>query len=166
MPEEELAADLYDLTQEVMESHFMPAYEISNHAIEGQESIHNLAYWQYQDYLGLGPGAHSRVTYQQNKLALMMYHKPEKWLATSPNSLQQSYQLSNKEIEIEKIMMGLRMAKGICAKSLPQMKEFYKKISELEELNLVTFNEDYLAVTPKGRKILNYVINQVIEKII
>jgi oxygen-independent coproporphyrinogen-3 oxidase len=62
MPEEGLAADMYQMTQSIMEAHGLPAYEISNHAKPGEESRHNLAYWRGDDYIGIGPGAHGRYS--------------------------------------------------------------------------------------------------------
>ena len=74
IPEEGLAADFYETTQEICEAHNLPAYEVSNHASAGQESRHNLSYWRYQDYLGIGPGAHGRI----NGHASVMLKSPEK----------------------------------------------------------------------------------------
>ncbi len=74
--EENLGADLFDLTQTMMEKAGMPAYEISNHAKPGEESRHNLVYWQGDDYIGIGPGAHSRL----NNFAIHQIYKPDLWL--------------------------------------------------------------------------------------
>ncbi|MDX1736711.1 MAG: radical SAM family heme chaperone HemW, partial [Alphaproteobacteria bacterium] len=100
MPDENLAASFYEITQSIMIDAGLPAYEVSNHARLGQESQHNLVYWRYQDYAGIGPGAHGRV-YMRNgpqgagKYATFRERLPEKWLqsvqqnghATRENSL-------------------------------------------------------------------------------
>ena len=80
VPDGELAAELYALTQEITEAHGLPAYEISNHAAPGAESRHNLTYWRYQDYVGVGPGAHGRITVDGVKRATMSERHPENWL--------------------------------------------------------------------------------------
>ena len=80
VPDGELAAELYTLTQEVTEAHGLPAYEISNHAAPGAESRHNLTYWRYQDYVGVGPGAHGRITVDGVKRATASERHPENWL--------------------------------------------------------------------------------------
>src|SRR5438094_494652 len=81
LPEEEDSAELFETTQERLEARGLPAYEISNHARPGAECRHNLAYWRYQDYVGVGPGAHGRLTRVGAKFATRQYRLPEKWLA-------------------------------------------------------------------------------------
>ncbi|MFO1033597.1 MAG: radical SAM protein [Hyphomicrobiales bacterium] len=79
LPEDDLAADLYDLTQELTEQAGLPAYEVSNHARPGDESRHNLLYWRYGEYAGAGPGAHSRLIDGGNRVALITEKHPETW---------------------------------------------------------------------------------------
>ena len=79
VPDGELSAELYEATQELMNAHDMPAYEISNHAIRGAESRHNLTYWRYHDYVGVGPGAHGRISQDGTKLATACELNPENW---------------------------------------------------------------------------------------
>ena len=69
VPDGELSAQLYEITQSVMNAHGMPAYEISNHSVEGAQSRHNLTYWRYHDYVGVGPGAHGRLGIDGGKIA-------------------------------------------------------------------------------------------------
>jgi len=80
IPEQELAADFYVLTQEVLEAAGLVSYEVSNHAVVGQESRHNLMYWHYGDYIGIGPGAHGRVTSGGEKYATRAHAAPQIWL--------------------------------------------------------------------------------------
>ena len=81
VPDSDAAADLYALTQEITEEAGLPAYEVSNHAAAGAESRHNVTYWRYRDYVGVGPGAHGRITTNGVKLATATERHPETWLA-------------------------------------------------------------------------------------
>src|SRR5205814_8395682 len=81
--DEDTAAALYEMTQERLAAAGLPAYEISNHARPGAECRHNLAYWRYQDYVGIGPGAHGRLTRNGTKVATRQYRLPEKWLVAA-----------------------------------------------------------------------------------
>jgi oxygen-independent coproporphyrinogen-3 oxidase len=116
MPDNDLAAEFYVRTQDIMEAHGLPAYEISNHAKAGFESKHNLTYWNYGDYLGIGAGAHSRITRGQNKHAMMMWHEPTAWLKSvqeKQNAIQTDTILTPEEVMEELVMMGLRIKTGI-----------------------------------------------------
>ena len=80
MPDEDLARDLYDLTQTICSDAGLPAYEISNHARPGAECRHNLVYWRGHDYAGVGPGAHGRLTIDGRRVATATEKRPEAWL--------------------------------------------------------------------------------------
>jgi oxygen-independent coproporphyrinogen-3 oxidase len=80
-PEEPLAAGLYETTQEILQAAGRPAYEVSNHARPGGQCRHNLTYWRYEDYVGVGPGAHGRLTLAGGKWATRQHRAPEAWLA-------------------------------------------------------------------------------------
>ena len=106
------AADLFTLTRELTTKAGLPAYEISNHARPGEESRHNLTYWRYQDYCGIGPGAHGR----RGGLATTRHRKPENWLAavdSSGRGIVGERVLSASEQASEALLMGLRLAEGI-----------------------------------------------------
>ena len=106
------AAELFTLTRAMTAEAGLPAYEISNHARPGEESRHNLTYWRYQDYCGIGPGAHGR----RGGLATQRHRKPENWLdAVSRNGhgTQEERPLSVSEQASEALLMGLRLAEGI-----------------------------------------------------
>jgi len=109
---DDAAADLFTLTRELTNSAGLPAYEISNHARSGEESRHNLAYWRYQDYVGVGPGAHGR----RQGMATARHRKPENWLegiAVTGNGLVEEHPLGREEQASEALLMGLRLAEGI-----------------------------------------------------
>jgi putative oxygen-independent coproporphyrinogen III oxidase len=106
------AADLFDLTRVLAANHGLPAYEISNHARPGQESRHNLTYWRYQDYCGIGPGAHGR----RGGLATVRHKKPENWLASVArrgHGLAEARPLGMREMAAEALLMGLRLGEGL-----------------------------------------------------
>ncbi len=106
------AADLFTMTREMTSAAGLPAYEISNHAAPGQESRHNLTYWRYQDYCGIGPGAHGR----RNGMATIRHKKPENWLTAMEHQghgLSEERPLGISEQASEALMMGLRLAEGV-----------------------------------------------------
>jgi putative oxygen-independent coproporphyrinogen III oxidase len=116
MPDPERAAAFYALTQEVTEAHGLPAYEISNHAVPGAESRHNLTYWRYRDYVGAGPGAHGRLTVDDVKHATVCEPHPERWLERVEalgHGLIVDQTLSLEESADEMLLMGLRLREGI-----------------------------------------------------
>lgn len=109
---EDACADLFALTREQTAAAGLPAYEISNHARPGDESRHNLAYWRYQDYVGIGPGAHGR----RGGMATVRHRKPENWLAANAangHGLAEERPLTLGEQASEALLMGLRLAEGI-----------------------------------------------------
>jgi oxygen-independent coproporphyrinogen-3 oxidase len=116
MPEPELAADFYALTQEVGAAHGLPAYEISNHAGPGAESRHNMTYWRYADYVGVGPGAHGRLTVEGVRRAMATERHPETWLErveAGGHGLVTDDALTSEEAADEMLLMGLRLNEGI-----------------------------------------------------
>jgi putative oxygen-independent coproporphyrinogen III oxidase len=116
LPEEELAGDLFEATQEALAKAGLAASEISNHARPGGECRHNLTYWRYGDYVGIGPGAHGRITLGSDKLATRRRRAPETWLAAverQGHGLEEQIALSAAERAEEMLMMGLRLAEGV-----------------------------------------------------
>ena len=116
---EDPAADLFDLTRAITAAHGLPAYEVSNHARPGEESRHNLAYWRYNDYCGIGPGAHGRRV----GVATVRHKKPENWLAAvaaQGQGMVEARALSAREQAAEALMMGLRLREGVDLAALAQ----------------------------------------------
>ncbi|HKW54403.1 MAG TPA: radical SAM family heme chaperone HemW [Stellaceae bacterium] len=116
LPEDELASDLFEATQDGLAASGLAAYEISNHARPGGECRHNLTYWRYGDYVGIGPGAHGRLTLGPDKLATRRHRAPETWLAAverQGHGLQEAIRLTPAERAEEMLMMGLRLAEGV-----------------------------------------------------
>lgn len=116
VPDGEQSAVLYEATQEITERENMPAYEVSNHARPGAESRHNLTYWRYGDYVGIGPGAHGRLTTGGAKIATATERKPEAWLerveAEGHGMIDQ--ELLEREAQADELLlMGLRLKEGV-----------------------------------------------------
>jgi len=165
---ETVGAELYETTQEIMNKANLPAYEISNHAKKGEESLHNLIYWTGGDYLGIGPGAHGRITHNLQTDMMHNYRDPEKWLGlTIANKFggQKREALSGEQRRDELILMGLRLINGI---SLRQFKlltgQPLKKMLDENKVKVLT-NQGYLSTncdvfkaTSSGRQRLNAII--------
>jgi oxygen-independent coproporphyrinogen-3 oxidase len=116
LPEESLQAELFEWTMARLERAGLAAYEISNHARAGDESRHNLTYWRYGDYIGVGPGAHGRLTSDGRKLATRRHRAPEAWLdlvERRGHALRQCDEVDAPSRLSEMVMMGLRLAEGI-----------------------------------------------------
>jgi len=116
LPDEDLARDFYDLTQAICAEAGLPAYEISNHARPGGECRHNLVYWRGHDYVGVGPGAHGRLTLGGRRFATETEKRPESWLMrveATGSGLIADEKLSASETADEYLLMGLRLAEGI-----------------------------------------------------
>ncbi len=116
LPDMDLAADLWEATRETLEAAGMPAYETSNHARPGAESRHNLVYWRYGEYVGVGAGAHGRIVEAGERRATATEKNPEKWLRlveAHGNALDTDEMLTREEQGDEYLLMGLRLTEGI-----------------------------------------------------
>lgn len=164
LPDEDLGADLYELTQELCETAGMPAYEVSNHARPGAESRHNLIYWQAGDYAGIGPGAHGRLTLGGRRTATDTPLPPMSWLERVER--QGTGELSRSTVApadqgAEYLMMGLRLAQGLSLRRYERIANSQidgSKIKELSDLGLIETEADHLRATAAGRAVLNAVI--------
>lgn len=115
LPTADTSADMYERTQEISEARGFSAYEISNHAVKGAESRHNLVYWRYGDYVGVGPGAHGRLTVNGERQATESCRLPEDWLLTvekQGTAIQTSEIISAADQAAEYLMMSLRLTEG------------------------------------------------------
>ena len=116
VPEGDAALALYEITQELTEAAGLPAYEISNHAAPGEESQHNLLYWRYGEYAGIGPGAHGRIIIDGARHATVAERNPEDWAAfveQQGHGFTQVTPLTRAEEADEMLLMGLRLAEGL-----------------------------------------------------
>jgi putative oxygen-independent coproporphyrinogen III oxidase len=150
MPKADDARILYDVTREICEKHGLPAYEISNHARPGAECRHNLVYWRYGEYAGVGPGAHARLATPTGRFAMSTELDPETWLAQVErvgHGVVEVERLSAEAEGDEFLLMGLRLTEGIDPARFAQLagrRLDGARIAELKAENLVE-------VTPEGR---------------
>jgi len=167
IPDDDLAIALYDITQELTEAAGLNNYEISNHAGKDAQSLHNLTYWRYHDYAGIGPGAHSRLTIGNKKTALHHHPDPKKWLAevaANGHGIAAQEELSSVEQGQEFLLMGLRLQEGIdliryaAIAKKPLDKEAVSFLAEEGFIEL--FDTHRLRATPKGRRVLNSIIER------
>jgi putative oxygen-independent coproporphyrinogen III oxidase len=172
LPSNDASANMYEWTNDYLKQKSYVGYEISNYAKLDQECLHNLAYWNYNEYLGIGPGAHSRLHDKTNVNALMMTHKPEKWLSSvreNGHGTQTNNALSQQEIIEEIVMMGTRLRGGM---SLSHFQKITGKIFDdvlqqksflhYEKCGLVFKNNTHFGLTEKGLLLHNYLIPRLI----
>lgn len=166
LPDEELAADMYLRTQEICEAAGLPAYEVSNHAREGAESRHNLIYWRYGDYAGIGPGAHGRLTLGGSRQATETPKAPALWLQSveqrgSGELPREALPLEDQAVEF--LLFGLRLSEGIDPeryRALSGTDLPAEKLADLGELGLVETVDGRIRATREGRAVLNGVIRE------
>ena len=162
------AADLFTLTRDLTAAAGLPAYEISNHARPGEESRHNLTYWRYQDYAGIGPGAHGR----RGGFATQRHRKPENWLAAierNGHGVQGERALSVTEQASEALLMGLRLTEGIDLAAMSarfgvdqQALVDRREVDRLAQLGLVARNGTRLIVTDAGMPLLDAILGELV----
>jgi oxygen-independent coproporphyrinogen-3 oxidase len=184
MPDEETGAVLFEATQELLDRAGLPAYEISNHARPGQECRHNLTYWRYGDYLGIGPGAHGRVTLTGRgggpggvrddapgeKFATRQHRAPEAWLEAVERHghATRARDGITKESRLEELlMMGLRLTEGVGRAAFRRetgraVEELLnpEKLAMLIEGGFLELDEAGLRATAEGRLRLNAVLGR------
>lgn len=170
LPDENLGADMFEATQSACESAGRPAYEVSNHAKPGMESRHNTIYWRCGDYIGVGPGAHGRLTdAHDQRVSTVCVSQPSTWLETirygsSPEAERES--LDKRAQGTELLVMGLRMTQGVRIseyKSLVGADLPRKRVERLLDLGAIKIMDDTLQTTFAGRLVLNEVIRQLID---
>jgi putative oxygen-independent coproporphyrinogen III oxidase len=171
--DEDRASEQYEFTQEHMTNAGLPAYEVSNHAIRGAECQHNMIYWRYQDYVGIGPGAHGRFNSGGQKIAARQHRAPSVWVknvtdkghATADRDiLDEAHMLS------EFAMMGLRLSEGIDMNLMQQrwpttFAEVLtsEKLNWLQEIGCLTIDQQRLKVTDFGRQRLDSVLGSLLS---
>ncbi|WP_421991384.1 radical SAM family heme chaperone HemW [Qipengyuania sp.] len=163
------AADLFALTRQMTAVAGLPAYEISNHARPGQESRHNLTYWRYHDYSGIGPGAHGR----RRDVATVRHRKPENFLSAvkaQGHGIGEARRLDRGEQASEALLMGLRLAEGIDLAALarrfdgtPSALVDEAKLALYRDLGLVWMDRERIGVTPQGMPLLDALLGEVVR---
>jgi oxygen-independent coproporphyrinogen-3 oxidase len=162
------SAGLYELTQELTAAAGLPAYEISNHARLGEESRHNLAYWRYQPYLGVGPGAHGR----RCGSATQRHKKPENWLAAlarNGHGIVEETAVAPADRGVEALLMGLRLKEGVDLRRIEQLSARPADavvdkgaVAKLQSQGLMRWVGDRLYVTPAGMLLLDAILPEIV----
>lgn len=166
IPSDDLAADLYDVTERVTRDAGLPNYEISNYAVPGAESRHNLTYWRYGDYVGIGPGAHGRFTGDDGfKHVTITERMPEQWLdktRQTGHAIIEREKLDRHQQGDELLLMGLRLVEGL---DVPRFEELSGRMLDQETLNNLAMDgliepvsNTRLRATQSGRMVLNSVV--------
>ncbi|MBO6827235.1 MAG: radical SAM family heme chaperone HemW, partial [Sneathiella sp.] len=174
LPKDEIAEEMYEVTQDICALAGLPSYEISNHAKAGAECWHNLTYWRYGAYLGVGPGAHGRLPHSLGRIATEQIKKPEKWLA----AVQQHGHGTQIETEVfdeteraeELLLMGLRLREGVWFSNFEALvgRPFDTIVPEenlcrLVEAGFLLKEKDRLLATENGRFVLNSVLGHLLS---
>ncbi|MEM9047693.1 MAG: radical SAM family heme chaperone HemW [Pseudomonadota bacterium] len=169
LPDIDGSADLYEATQTLCKDAGMPAYEVSNHALPGQESRHNLVYWNQGDWVGIGPGAHGRLTVGGTRRATETWHAPEVWLAAvarDGHGQQRDTAIAPEAQFSEALLMGLRLSSGI---DLARYRMGGGDWLDSENLECLV-SEDFLwqcgariGTTEAGRPVLNHLVAQLLR---
>ncbi|WP_126172798.1 radical SAM family heme chaperone HemW [Altericroceibacterium xinjiangense] len=168
--EDDPAGEMYELTQELTRAAGISAYEISNHARPGQESRHNLTYWRYRDYCGIGPGAHGR----RRGAATVRHKKPENWLeavAQGGNGIREERTLGQAEQASEALLMGLRLAEGVDLAEVSRRFDFARddlidagRLGLYQSLGLAWSDTDRIGITPKGFPLLDALLGELVPE--
>ena len=162
VPDEDAAADLYEATQNLCAGAGLPAYEVSNHAAPPHRCRHNQAIWQGGDYLGIGPGAHGRMTINGTKHASLAVRQPQDWLAACRENGHgwQLRALTAAAAAEEAVMLGLRLVGGRSRAALEAQGVMLDsaRVTALQQDDLLSAQKDVLQTTEKGRLLLDYII--------
>jgi oxygen-independent coproporphyrinogen-3 oxidase len=151
-------ATLYELTAAMTAEAGLPAYEISNHARPGEESRHNLTYWRYDSYLGVGPGAHGR----RGGMATQRHKKPENWLkalARNGHGMSEEMPLTARDSGLERLLMGLRLREGIAFAPVADVVDA-AGLARMKAQGLVTLEAGRMRVEPAGMLLLDAVLGE------
>ncbi len=166
LPDDVVSAEMYDQTQAICRDAGIPAYEVSNHARPGARSRHNLIYWRGGEFLGIGPGAHGRLSVKGVRHATEAIRDPATWLAQAIDSSGETVRqpLPPAEVATEYLMMSLRLTEGTDLRRLADLGFVLdnRKIDELIELGMVTVTNSHLIATQRGRLVLNAVLRSLL----
>jgi oxygen-independent coproporphyrinogen-3 oxidase len=165
MPDEDVSRALWDVTQDVTSAAGLPAYEISNHARPGAESRHNLVYWRYGEYAGIGPGAHGRLVTNEGRIAQATEKYPENWrdlVERDGHAVIETEVLTPEAQGDEFLLMGLRLKEGIDParfESLSGAKLDARRIANLEDSGMIERSADgRIRVTQQGFPVLDAIV--------
>ncbi|RDC73779.1 coproporphyrinogen III oxidase [Rhodovulum sp. 12E13] len=165
LPDEDLGADLYEMTVERCEAAGLRLYEVSNFARPGAECRHNLLYWSGGDYAGVGPGAHGRLTLDGRRVATEQVSAPGAWLAgveTAERAHEREEEISVSDQVVEYLLMGLRKREGVALSALSALGDAGASVGEraqaLKDVGLLEAVSGRMRATPRGRLLLDRLV--------
>ncbi len=168
--DEDMAADLYELTQAKTDAAGYPAYEISNHARgAAHQSRHNRIYWRSGDWVGVGPGAHGRLTIDGARRGYVAQKRPGDYqdqISAHGNGIAETEQLSIKDVAVERLIMGLRMSEGLARSDIESLTGQRMPAADLDRLGdegLLVATQDHIHLTAQGRLLADHVAARLID---
>ena len=165
LPTHKTVSDMFDITEQLCKDGGYVQYETSNYAKKGYKCKHNLSYWKYSDYLGIGPGAHGRVNISGERYAIEEEKNPDAWLkkVVSLNSGTPMITPINEKVAFEeKLIMNLRIAQNIPISMFDNVK-LYPVVRDLEEFNLIKLKDNNIVLQKRGTKMLDYITRSLID---
>ncbi len=169
LPQSDEAADMYLGTREICAEYGLNGYETSNYARSGAESRHNLIYWRYGDYAGIGPGAHARLTLDGQRTALHTHLSPKTWLesvAQHGHGMYPPELLIPEDQAVEYLMMSMRLTEGSDLRRYNALAErplSPERINQLKDLGMISATDSSLKATAKGRPLLNSILSELLR---
>ncbi len=169
LPNDQTSADMYKLTQDICGAAGLAAYEVSNHAHPGFESKHNLIYWRYGDYAGIGPGAHGRLTLKGKRLATETVSMPDQWLSTVEKqgfAMEIAEDIHPDDQFTEYLLMSLRLSEGSNLQRLHQLsagKLDMMRLNQLASDGFLKISNSHVVATTKGRLVLNTLLAEILN---
>lgn len=163
--DEETSAAQFNLAQEMTADAGLPAYEISNHAAPGAESRHNLLYWRYHDYIGVGPGAHGRLTTGDKRIATETLRNPKEYLEATGAGMVTEEVLDDEAQLVERLTMGLRLVEGVTLYADDYFYTDERRVDRLQgaiDEGLLTHDCGRLRATENGRRVLNRLLYELL----
>jgi oxygen-independent coproporphyrinogen-3 oxidase len=168
VPGDDVTAEMYAVTQDVTAAAGLPAYEVSNHARPGAESRHNLIYWRYGDYAGIGPGAHGRITGARGRRALATVRDPAAWMggvARDGHAIAEAEHLAPEDQAREYLMMSMRLAEGTDRARFEALggRLDAARLADLASMGLIEDAGGRVRATGQGRIVLNTLIAELLD---
>jgi oxygen-independent coproporphyrinogen-3 oxidase len=164
-------AELFELTQTMTGDAGLPAYEVSSHARSGGESRHNLSYWRYEPYVGIGPGAFGRLPHGEGRLATATRRSPDAWLGAvegQGHAELERERLEEDDLFLECLLMGLRLAEGLPLRRLDALSPGWRRLLDRRSLNalqhdgLLEITNKSMKTTVRGRLFLDAILRQLV----
>lgn len=173
IPDDDISGELYELTDQITMQYGLPRYEISNYARNGEESQHNLTYWRYEDYAGIGPGAHGRLTLNGYKYATRAHRAPGIWMKRvweEGNGYHPFEELTRKDRTMESILMGLRLKEGMPLQKiedelLSTWKDAFlkEKLTSFVQAGYIEITDTHIGLTSSGFQRLEGILHNIIK---